>query len=362
MKKLNGWQPVVILFGIALLGSAVQCSPAMGGRSWQDALPGLYYLPIVIAAINLGVRVAVSVALASGLAHALAAAIGCGDHWLGPLTETMLYVVVGITAAKLSRVQESLGVARHGLAKTAGGSNGENGLQVSPGSRQISALNLAGLVHRFRTPVSSIEGAVWLLEDGRFPAEKREEFVRIIQRESHQLDRALSDVQEYTQPRKPRFQRVDLSELVDQVIQRAGPKDGPYFLLRTAIEPNLPSLSCDREQISKMLLNLLINAIQATPAGGQVSISAQAEGDRILITITDCGKGIPGSIAGKIFDPFFTTGDKGLGLGLTVARQIVTAHCGNIKVDGSSEKGTSVSVQLPVNPRDQHEQRSHPGG
>ena len=111
-----------------------------------------------------------------------------------------------------------------------------------------------------------------------------------------------------------------------------------------------------------MLLNLLINAIQATPAGGRVSIAARAEGDRILITITDCGKGIPGSIAGKIFDPFFTTGDKGLGLGLTVARQIVTAHCGNIKVDGSSEKGTSVSVQLPVNPRDQHEQRSHPGG
>src|SRR5262249_50179015 len=143
------------------------------------------------------------------------------------------------------------------------------------GTPQTAALNqiVAGMIHRFRTPVSSIEGAIWLLRDRQFPEDRRDEFIRIIQKESHQLDRALSDIQDFTQPVRPRRQEVSLLQIVNHVIERAGPKEhGPYFLFRTEIAPDLPRVICDPAQISKMLLNVVMNAIQAAPGGGQVVI------------------------------------------------------------------------------------------
>jgi two-component system sensor histidine kinase HydH len=218
--------------------------------------------------------------------------------------------------------------------------------------RQIPAFGqiVAGLVRRFRTPVSSIEGALWLIEDNHLNEEKHGEFIRIIRRESHQLERALSDIQEFTQPRKPRMRRVDLSHLLDEVIELAGPgEQRNIFLFRKEMPSSLPLLNCDPELITKMLLNLAMNAIQATPEGGQLIWTVQAGEDRVTISLRDFGRGIPTEVAGRIFDPFFTTRESGLGLGLTVARQIAVTHSGTIAVDSISERGTSISVVLPLN-------------
>jgi len=350
MTTLNGWRLIVLLFGIAVLGSVLRCSLLTDVRTWRDALPSLYSIPIVIAGINRGVKAAVGVALASGLAQAVASAF-CRDLWIRPFTETMLQLGVGVAAARLSQAQVSLAAARQGLPNEQGGETRENALQGVQSGRQIPGLSqiVAALVRRFRTPVSSIEGAVWLLEDRSQPEEKREEFVRIIQKESRTLDRALSDILEFTQPRKPKWQKVDLSQLVDQVIQRAGLKEpGPNFLVRKEMAPDLPLLACDPEQVGKMLLNLVMNSIQATPGGGQIMIAVRAGIDSAVITIKDHGRGISPAIAGRIFDPFFTTRENGLGLGLTVARQIADAHCGNIEIIESSDKGTSISLRLPL--------------
>jgi signal transduction histidine kinase len=126
--------------------------------------------------------------------------------------------------------------------------------------------------------------------------------------------------------------------------------------------PGLPLLTCDLEQISKMLFNLLMNAIQASPGGGQIVIAGNVDGDSIVISIKDQGRGIAPTIAGRIFDPFFTNRENALGLGLTVARQIVNSHCGNITVMESTDRGTLVSVRLPLTPPDPHEYRPHSGG
>src|SRR5262249_42648981 len=160
---------------------------------------------------------------------------------------------------------------------------------------QLPALGrvVAGLVRQFRTPVTSIEGAGWVLEDSRLPDEKRQELVGIIRKESHRLNRVLSDVLDFTRPRKPRFRAVDLSTLVDEVIQLAGPKDhGPFFLFQKDISPDFPPLRCDPEQIRQALLNLAMNAIQATPGGGQIEISAQIEDGEAVIKVNDHGRGI----------------------------------------------------------------------
>lgn len=355
--KLNGWPPVLVLFGVALLGSVVHCSLAPEVGAWREVLPSLFYLPIVMAAINLGIRAAVSVAFAAGLSHVVASAIGCGDTWIRPFTETILFVCVGFTAAKMTRIHESLAAGHHPLSQRHGEESLENAFRDTASVRQLPAFGqiVAGLIRRFRTPVSSIEGAVWLLEDAHLTREKRDEFVRIIRTESQQLERALADIQEFTQPRKPRMRKADLSRLLDDVIQLAGLRESrAVFLFRKDLPPSLPALNCDPEQITKMLLNLAMNAIQATPEGGQIIWVARAGEGQVVVSIRDFGRGIPPGIVDRVFDPFFTTREGGLGLGLTVARQIAIAHGGTIRVDDISDRGTSISVALPLNPPNPH--------
>ena len=349
--NLSGWPPILILFGIALLGSVVHCAPMHQVGAWREVLPSLYYIPIVIAAINLGIRAAMSVAIASGVSHAIASAVGCGDVWVRPFTETILFICVGLTAAMATRMHESLAISRSRTSETERGESLEKAFRGTTSARQIPAFGqiVSGLVRRFRTPVSSIEGALWLIEDAHLTEEKHGEFVRIIRRESHQLERTLSDIQEFTQPRKPRIRKTDLSRLLDDVIQMAGPgEQHNFFLFRKDLPSTLPVLNCDPEQVSKMLLNLAINAMQSTPEGGELTWIARATDDHVVISLRDFGRGIPPEIVDRIFDPFFTTRENGMGLGLTVARQIAVAHGGTIAVD-IADRGTSVTVVLPLN-------------
>jgi len=360
MSRTNGWPPVILFFSIALLGSILHCSLETSLWTWRDVLPSLYYLPVVIAAINLGSKAALGVAIASGAAHSAASAIGCSDPWILPLAETILFVCVGLTAASLAaKAHGSPLGAEHSLLDGSADEGLVNAFQGAQTMRSAPALRemAAGLIRRFRTPVSSIEGAVWLLEDARFPEEKREEFVRLIRKETHQLDRALSDILEFTQPRKPRLSKVDLSGLVDRVIQMAGPREhGPFLVFRKEIAPDLPPLNCDPELITKMLQNLAINAIQATPNGGQIRISVTVEADNAVITIKDPGRGIAPGTAHRLFEPFFSTRENGLGLGLSVAQQIAAAHGGTIEIKNDDERGASVTVALPLtaSPRNEH--------
>jgi len=111
-----------------------------------------------------------------------------------------------------------------------------------------------------------------------------------------------------------------------------------------------------------MLSHLLMNSLQATPGGGMIAITVQADSDSIVISIRDPGRGIAPTIAGRVFDPFFSNHENALGLGLTIARQIASSHRGNISVMESSAKGTSVSVRLPLTLPFHHEYRSYSGG
>jgi signal transduction histidine kinase len=351
MSNTSSWLPVSLLFGVAVLGNVIHCSAASFG-AWTEALPTLYCLPVVMAAVNLGRKPALGVAIASGIVYGVMPAIGCSYHWILPVAETILLVCVGLTSAKLATARGSLG-AQHALPEgrcdrsLVEAFQGTAAVRSAPALREIAD----GLVRRFHTPVSSIEGAVWLLEDAHIQPERREEFLGIIRKETRQLERALSDILEFAQPRPPRLSKVDLAPLLDRVIQMAGPREhGPFLIFRKDIPPDLPALTGDPELITKMLYNMAVNAVQATPNGGQIRISATLEGDAVAITVKDPGRGITPGIAHRIFDPFFTTRENGLGLGLTVARQIAVAQGGKIAVNNMCERGTSITVVLPLNP------------
>src|SRR4051812_29913133 len=231
------WLPVLLPFSVGLLGSDLHWSLTGASATWGAVLANLYYIPIVIAAISLSSRAALVVSLAAGGAHGAASVLGRGDSYAQPIAQAVLFVCIGLTTAKLAEWLRDRPVP----AATTKGSPPvelESSFNQAHDSSQTSALArvVMGLVCQFRTPVTSIEGAGWVLEDARLPEEKRQEFVGIIRKESHRLNRVLLDVLDFTRPRKPRYETVALSKIIDDVIQLAGPKDhGRFFLFKTDI-------------------------------------------------------------------------------------------------------------------------------
>ncbi len=346
------WPTVVLLFVLGMIGSTVQTLWAAARKSWGGVLPGLYYLPIIVAACKLGPKAAVRVALAAGVCQAIVAAAGFDDSWFQAIGQTVLFVCVGLIAGKLATWPPSTG------------SGGYAGFPAHPAQvleRTFSQLGATGdmpalvqmeiaLVRQLFTPVASIQGASWVLEDPGLPRDRREEFVGIIRKEAHRLVQTLWNLLSFAQPRQPVYRDVDLAVLLDEVIQLAkATEHGPYFLFRRELAHDLPLLRCDPEQIKRMLLNVVINSIEATPGAGEITIAAHGDRNSVVIQVRDHGRGIPVEILGKICDPFFSTRDNGLGLGLTVARQIAVAHGGDLAVETTSCKGTSISIQLPQN-------------
>jgi signal transduction histidine kinase len=303
----------------------------------------------VIAAIALGTPAAVFVAVAAGAAHTLAAALGHGDPRIEPAAQTLLFLCIALTAAKLAQWRTSdfnATAPGHPPEKSAA-----HALQHFTAGTELWPLSgaIIGLVRQFRTPLTSIEGAGWVLEDAHLPDQKRRELVGIVRKEASRLNRVLMDVLDYTQSRYPRFRSIDVSKLVDDVIQLAGTTEAERTPVRKNVPPDLPALRGDPEQITQVLLNLVMNSIQATPAGREIEVSAHVHDDMFVITVKDYGTGIPATAVSRIFEPFFTTHEHRLGLGLPLALQIVTEHGGRITVDCQENQGTCVSVILPVN-------------
>ena len=120
--------------------------------------------------------------------------------------------------------------------------------------------------------------------------------------------------------------------------------------LETRVEPDLPKVVCDAAQVQQVILALAMNALEATPSDGRVSIEASRDGDGVGLAVSDTGWGIPKDHLDRIFEPFFTTKEagKGVGLGLAVVYGIVSAHHGTIDVESEPGRGTTFTVHLPA--------------
>ena len=114
---------------------------------------------------------------------------------------------------------------------------------------------------------------------------------------------------------------------------------------------NLPLVQCDSEQITQALLNIALNALQVTPSGGTVSLSALCQDDVVMVLVRDEGSGIDEAHLENIFDPFFTTKEGGTGLGLPISDQILTQHGGRVTVTRNSGPGMTFTLTLPVQPK-----------
>ena len=207
----------------------------------------------------------------------------------------------------------------------------------------------AGIAHELRTPLTSIRGFVQYLQGSTDPAEWQE-YGDIIIREVDGLNRIVSELLDLVRPHPLRPTRCELNQLVDETLLLARDSAGRIAFV-VELADALPQVEVDRGQIKQVLLNIIVNAIQAIADQGLIRIvSAQLASGEVSVSVSDNGCGIPAAIRARIFDPFFSTKPSGTGLGMTIARRIVEDHHGRIEIDSVEGQGSSVTLILPGAP------------
>ncbi len=356
-RTLAGWlRRGLILVAVAVIGVLHFLTP-ISAAHWIYILQRLYYIPIVLAGLGIGLRGGLAVALLSGIAFM----VGTPSIWtvskvdvLDQCLEVCVFCLVGGVAGLLTdrrrkqdqalrQTTEELRRAHQELQKN---------FEGMKRAERLSALGQlsAGLAHEIRNPLASIEGAAAVMQREGDKEERRREFLDIIQKESRRLNRMLTSFLDFAKPRQPDLQTVEIDSLLESVIGLARHAGANSKLeLRKEIQPGLVTVQCDAEQMQQVLLNLVMNAIQAMPDGGRVVLAAQQQETGIAIDVQDQGCGIGNGSLDRIFDPFFTTKQTGSGLGLSVAHQIVSQHKGTLKIVQNSPAGLTVRVSLPGN-------------
>ncbi|ADH85662.1 two-component system sensor histidine kinase NtrB [Desulfurivibrio alkaliphilus] len=209
----------------------------------------------------------------------------------------------------------------------------------------------AGVAHEFRNPLAAISGSTQLLAQRLQKQPGQEKLLAIITRECDRLEAAIKNFLLFCRPATPRKQWVNLYELWEECIGliRQTPDCTERHRLVGKMPPDL-EVWADREQLRQVLLNLVSNACQAMPEGGELSCTAenfQSENESgVRIRLQDQGKGISPEDRERIFNPYFTTRQEGTGLGLAIVHQIIAGHGGRIRVASSLGQGTTFTVEL----------------
>jgi PAS domain S-box-containing protein len=218
-------------------------------------------------------------------------------------------------------------------------------------TKRLSAIGAtAGMVgHDIRNPLQAINGDVYLLKEflkSMPESNTRKEVVESldnIETNVNYINKIVADLQDYSRSLNPHYSDFNLKDLVTNILVNISRQTNLEVSL--TIDPKL-IIKSDSAMLRRVLTNLIINAIQAMPSGGRLSISSQINNDKILLTVEDTGVGIPENIKPQLFSPMVTTKAKGQGLGLAVVKRLVESLNGTISFESEEGKGTKFIITL----------------
>ena len=209
-----------------------------------------------------------------------------------------------------------------------------------------------GLAHEIRNPLAGIAGVIEIIGRDLPPTSPAREMVKDVRLEINQINRILTDLLETARPHPPQMLRSSLNTTVEHAVMLARQQVlSQPIKIELQQAPNLAEVEHDSDQIHQMVLNLLLNAVQAIDGAGTVRVEIGSRDDAASVTVTDTGRGIPEQQLPNIFRPFFTTKGNGTGLGLSLVRRIVEEHHGRINVCSVVGKGSTFEVLLPFRAR-----------
>jgi len=213
----------------------------------------------------------------------------------------------------------------------------------------------AGLAHEIRNPLGAIKGAAEYLEPENFEDRESADFLQVIIDESNRLNGVVTQFLDYARPFRANFEITQINDVVRKTAKLLEAKeDTSEHPLELKLDDNLVEVLADAEQIKQVILNLVLNAIEASedsPAPISIKTRYIEERERIEIRVRDRGQGIPEDALAHIFIPFFTTKSKGTGLGLAVCQRIVNQHGGDIRVQSKVGRGTEFVIRIPLRRR-----------
>jgi signal transduction histidine kinase len=199
-----------------------------------------------------------------------------------------------------------------------------------------------------RNPLGVIFNSLGSLRRALRPEGDAKMLLEIVGEEADRLNRIVGDLLDFARPSPPALQPEPLDRVIDEALSAALAHRPPRVAVTRDVPDGLPAVPMDGRLMRQALLNVTLNAVQAMPEGGTLSVRARVDGGTARIEIADTGPGIAEEVRHRIFEPFFTTKAMGSGLGLAVVKRIVDDHHGALEVVSVPGEGTTFVVRLPL--------------
>lgn len=298
----------------------------------------LCYIPIILGALWFGLRGGVGTALAISLAVIPLAFESGGPFWGNEeFVEIVFYFAIGSLAGFLVDRREMEREKKRRLE-----------LDLADAERLVSAgRTAAGIAHEVRTPLASVQGSVEILAEDYPLDHPRRPYFDILAKEADRLKQVMDEFLDLNRPVSVVLTPTNLDPFLREcaeALSTLAASRGVDIRLEPGGECLLP---VDPQRLRKVVVNLLKNAVQAAREGGEVSVSWKEMNGEFLIVVEDDGPGILEEDLGHIFEPFFTRKREGVGLGLSLARQIALAHGGSIEANNRAGGGARFALRLP---------------
>jgi signal transduction histidine kinase len=260
----------------------------------------------------------------------------------------------GAVAEAFNRMVGQLEVAHGQILE-----KGEHMLDLEQQLRRAATLAVAGklasgIAHEVGTPLNIISGRAEILLRSLPADDPGRAELQVIIGQIDRISGIIRSLLDTVRPQKPEVQAVVLGSVVERLVPLLGHmgRRGGISIVAD-VPPDLPQIAADPGQLQQILINLLINALEASPPGGRITVTARVcrhDGrPGVATTVTDAGSGIPREVVGKVFEPFFTTKPtgQGTGLGLAICRDITQSHEGALSVESREGEGTTFTLWLP---------------
>jgi len=371
VPRAHWMRPAGLATAIFLVTIAHLLTP-VGRQIQHDILVRLYYFPIAMGGLWYGLRGGLGTAGLITLMY-LPHVIGV-DH--GPLTigyllEIPVFLAVGFLIGLMVDRQEhyrrGLEVQTETLARSHRELQEQTRLLLEKETQlrradRLSALGQlsAGLAHEIRNPLGAIKGAVEILQDDYPAGHPKTEFFAILLKEVNRLNDVLTNFLSFARPVNPHLTPVDVRGVVSALEGLiSGQARGRRVQVFTSFHSGPSRVMADETLLKQAFLNIMLNALEAMPEGGDLAIStrlgwetaasgADLRPEWLETVFDDTGPGIAEEDLGRIFDPFFTTKKDGTGLGLAITHRIIENHQGTIRVMSQRGKGTTFVITLPL--------------